>query len=42
MRRVFFLALAGWWMMIGAVLFAAGAPETDSVESNTAAGEAIV
>lgn len=42
MRRVFFLALAGWWMMIGVASFAAEVPETDSVESKTLTGEAIV
>lgn len=41
MRRVFFLALAGW-LMVGTSSFAAGAPETDSVESKTVASEAIV
>ena len=41
MRRVFFLALAGW-LMVGTSSFSAGAPETDSVESKTAAGESIV
>ena len=41
MRHVFFLALAGW-LMVGTSSFAAGAPETESVESKTAAGEAIV
>ncbi len=41
MRRVSFLALAGW-LMIGTASFAARAPETESVESKTAAGEAIV
>jgi hypothetical protein len=42
MRRVFFLALIGWWMMIGTPSFAAGEPVTDAVESKTTAGEAIV
>jgi hypothetical protein len=42
MRQVIILALAGWWMMIGTSSFAAGAPETDSVESKPAAGEVIV
>ena len=42
MRRVFFLALAGWWMMIGPPSFAAGAPETNSMDSKPAASEAIV
>lgn len=42
MRLVFFLALTGWLMMIGTSSFATGAPENDSVESKTPAGEAIV
>jgi hypothetical protein len=44
MRRVFFLTLAGWfgWLMVGTASFAVGAPETDSVESKPATGEAIV
>ncbi len=41
MRRVFFLALAGW-LMVGTASFAAGDPEADSVESKTEAGQAIV
>jgi len=41
MRLVFFLTLAGW-LMVGTSSFAAGAPETDSVESKTAEDEAIV
>jgi hypothetical protein len=41
MRRVFFLALAGW-LMVGTASFASGDPEADSVESKTAAGQAIV
>lgn len=41
MRRVFFLALAGW-LMVGTTSFATGFPGTDSVESSKAAGEAIV
>lgn len=41
MRRVFFLALAGW-LMVGASSFSAGLPGTDSVESNTAATEFIL
>jgi hypothetical protein len=41
MRRVFFLALSGW-LMVGTASFAAGDPEVDSVESKTAASQAIV
>ena len=41
MRRVFFLALAGW-LMVGTSSFATGLPRTDSVESNRAASEVIV
>jgi hypothetical protein len=41
MRRVFFLALAGW-SKVGTASFAAGVPETDSVESKTPAGQTIV
>ena len=37
MRRVFFLALAGW-LIGGTASFATGVPRTDSVESNRAAG----
>ena len=40
-REVFFLALA-WWLIVGTSSFAAGAPVTDSVESKTAASEALV
>lgn len=40
MARLFILALAGWWVMIGPASFAAGAPDSGSVEP--AAGEAIV
>jgi len=42
MRRMFLLALAGWLMMIGSASFTAGAPEAESMESKTAAGEVIV
>ena len=42
MRRVFFLASAWWLMMIVTPSFATGAPEADSVESETPADEAIV
>ena len=41
MRRVFFLALAGWLAVIGTSSFAAGAPETES-KSKTSADEVIV
>lgn len=41
MRLVFFLALAGW-LMVATSSLAAGAPEADSVESETPEGEAIV
>jgi hypothetical protein len=42
MRLVFFLALAWWLTVIGTSSFAAGAPETNFMESKTAEGEAIV
>jgi hypothetical protein len=38
---MFLLALAGW-LMVGTASFAAGAPETDSVESKPATGKVIV
>ena len=41
MRRLFMCALA-CWMMIGTASFAAGALENESVETQPAAGEAIV
>ena len=42
MRQVFFLALAGWCMMIGTSSFTAGAPEAESVMPKTPASEVIV
>jgi hypothetical protein len=42
MRHVLFLALAGWWMMIGVASFASGVPETDSVEWKPPTDQAIV
>ena len=41
MRSALFLALTGW-VMVGTSSFAAETPETESAESKTAAGEAIV
>lgn len=38
MKRVLFLALAGW-LIVGTASFATGTPRADSVESNRAASE---
>ena len=42
MKRMFFLALAGWWMMIGVASYAAGVPEIDFMESKTPVDQTIV
>lgn len=41
MARVFCFALAGW-LMVGTSSFAAGIPQTGSVEATTTASEAII
>jgi hypothetical protein len=41
MRHVLFLALAGW-LMVGTSSVAAGVPETNSVESETAEDQALI
>ncbi|MGH7181341.1 MAG: hypothetical protein ACREJN_05120 [Nitrospiraceae bacterium] len=42
MLHVYVIAIAGWLMMLGISSFAAGAPETESVESKTPTDEVIV
>jgi hypothetical protein len=42
LRLIFFLALAGWSILIATPSFAAGDLETESVESKTPVGETII